>query len=68
LSFAGPLVMATMMVLFAKGSKSNPMPWVVSGVAALICFELGLPPYLILLLSVLAGVVGTLFGLKRNNV
>ncbi len=68
LSFAGPLVMATMMVLFAKGSKSSPLPWVVSGVAALIFFELGLPAYLILLLSVLAGVVGTLLGAKRRNV
>ena len=56
LSFAGPLVMATMMVLFAKGSKSEPTPWIVSGIAALILVEVGTPNYLILILSVLAGV------------
>lgn len=57
LGFAGPLVMATMMMLFAKGSKSEPTPWIVSGVAALILVEVGTPNYLILLLSVFAGVV-----------
>ena len=56
LDFAGPLVMATMMMLFAKGSKSEPTPWVVSGVAALVLFEAGTPDYLILMLSVATGV------------
>ncbi|MCP4432265.1 MAG: hypothetical protein GY806_14915 [Gammaproteobacteria bacterium] len=57
LDFAGPLVMATMMMLFAKGSKSDPTPWIVSGVAALLLFETGTPNYLILILSVVIGVV-----------
>jgi predicted branched-subunit amino acid permease len=56
-SFAGPLVMATMMMLFFKGSKSPPTPWIVSGVAALGLFELGTPDFLILLVSVLAGML-----------
>ena len=57
LDFAGPLVIATMMILFAKGSKTKPLPWVVSGVVALIAFELGAPAYLTLLISVSAGVM-----------
>ena len=56
LDFAGPLVMATMMMLFAKGSKSDPTPWVVSGAAALVLFEVGTADYLILILSVATGV------------
>ncbi len=60
LDFAGPLVMATMMVLFAKGSKSSPVPWVVSGIVALVLFEIGTANYLILVLSVLAGVVAAI--------
>ncbi len=60
LDFAGPLVMATMMVLFAKGSKSDPTPWIVSGIAALILFEAGTPNYLILILSVLIGVIAAI--------
>ncbi len=60
LGFAGPLVMATMMVLFARGSKSSPVPWVASGLAALVLFELGVENYLILVLSVAIGVVAAL--------
>ena len=60
LDFAGPLVMATMMMLFAKGSKSDPTPWVVSGVAALVLFEAGTPDYLILILSVATGVAAAI--------
>ncbi len=60
LDFAGPLVMATMMMLFAKGSKSDPTPWIVSGVAALILFETGTPNYLILILSVVIGVMAAI--------
>jgi predicted branched-subunit amino acid permease len=56
LDFAGPLVMATMMMLFVKGSKSDPTSWVVSGLAALALFEVGTPAYLILILSVAMGV------------
>ena len=60
LDFAGPLVMATMMVLFAKGSKSSPTPWIVSGLAALILFEIGTPNYLILIFSVVIGVIAAI--------
>lgn len=60
LDFAGPLVMATMMILFAKGSKADPTPWIVSGVAALILFEVGTPNYLILMLSVVIGVIAAI--------
>ena len=57
IGFAGPLVMATMMMLFFQGSKSKPAPWIVSGVIALVLFEFGAPSYLVLLGSVLAGMV-----------
>lgn len=57
LNFAGPLVMATMMILFAKGSNAKPMPWVVSGITALFLFEIGSADYLILIISVMAGVI-----------
>ena len=60
LDFAGPLVMATMMILFAKGSKADPTPWIASGVAALILFEVGAPNYLILILSVVIGVIAAI--------
>jgi len=60
LDFAGPLVMATMMILFAKGSKADPTPWIVSGVAALFLFEVGTPNYLILILSVIIGVIAAI--------
>jgi predicted branched-subunit amino acid permease len=57
IDFAGPLVIATMMMLFIKGSKTRSTPWMVSGMAALILFELGAENYLILLVSVAAGVI-----------
>jgi len=66
-SFAGPLVMATMMMLFAKGSKSSPVPWVISGVTSLFLFELGAANYLILLVSVTSGVIATIFQTQRIN-
>jgi len=62
LNFAGPLVMATMMILFAKGSNARAMPWLVSGLTALILFEAGISDYLILLLSVTTGVIAALIG------
>ncbi len=65
--FAGPLVMATMMMLFVKGSKSSPMPWVVSGIAALILFEVGAANYLILILSVVIGVVAAIIREKSRH-
>lgn len=67
ISFAGPLVMATMMVLFAKGSKSSPLPWVVSGVSALLLFELGAANYVILLVSVAVGVIAAIVKLRWSR-
>jgi predicted branched-subunit amino acid permease len=57
IDFAGPLVIATMMMLFYKGSKSKPAPWILSGVVALILFEIGAANYLILLGSVVSGMM-----------
>ena len=65
IDFAGPLVIATMMMLFFKGSKSPPTPWIVSGVVALILFEVGAASYLILLGSVLAGMVVAILQAQR---
>jgi len=56
IDFAGPLVIATMMMLFIKGSKTRSTPWIVSSITALILFELETENYLVLLLSVTAGV------------
>ena len=56
IDFAGPLVIATMMMLFIKGSKTRSTPWIVSSITALILFELETVNYLVLLLSVAAGV------------
>ncbi|MFT5219280.1 MAG: putative branched-subunit amino acid permease [Planctomycetota bacterium] len=67
ISFAGPLVMATMMVLFAKGSKSSPLPWVVSGASALLLFELGAANYVILLVSVVIGVIAAIAKLRWSH-
>lgn len=64
--FAGPLVMATMMMLFFKGSKSRPTPWIVSGIGALALYEAGAPDYLILLGSVLAGMVTAILLERRH--
>ena len=57
ISFAGPLVIATMMMLFFQGSKSKPTPWIVSGIVALLLFEIGAANYLILLGSVIVGMI-----------
>jgi predicted branched-subunit amino acid permease len=67
IDYAGPLVMATMMMLFIKGSKTRSTPWIVSGIVALILFELNSANYLILLLSVSAGVVAAVFQERRQN-
>ena len=64
--FAGPLVMATMMMLFFKGSKSRPTPWIVSAIVALILFELGSTDYLILLGSVLSGMMVAIVQVRRD--
>ena len=57
IDFAGPLVIATMMMLFIKGSKTRSTPWIVSGIVALILFELEAANYLVLLVSVAVGVM-----------
>ncbi len=67
IDFAGPLVIATMMMLFFKGSRSKPAPWIVSGVIALLLFEIGAPNYLILLGSVLAGMVTAILQTRRDG-
>ncbi|MCZ6487602.1 MAG: hypothetical protein O6703_05430, partial [Gammaproteobacteria bacterium] len=51
------LVIATIMMLFIKGSKTRATPGVVSGIVALVLFELEAANYLVLLLSVAAGVM-----------
>lgn len=63
--FAGPLVIATMMMLFFKGAKTPPTPWIVSGIVALLMFELGSPNYLILLGSVMAGMATAIWQVRR---
>ncbi len=65
IDFAGPLVIATMMMLFFKASKSPPIPWIVSGIVALILFEIGTANYLILLGSVLAGMLTAIAQVRR---
>ena len=67
IDFAGPLVIATMMMLFARGSKSKPLPWIVSGGIALILFEVGAANYLILLGSVVTGMMVAIWQ-SRNEV
>ena len=65
INFAGPLVIATMMMLFIKGSKTKSTPWIVSGVVALILFELEAANYLVLLVSVTAGVIASIIQERR---
>jgi len=67
IDFAGPLVIATMMMLFARGSQSKPAPWIVSGVSALLLFEAGAANYLILLGSVLAGMTVAILQARRGE-
>ena len=57
IDFAGPLVIATMMMLFIKGSKTRSTPWIISGIVALLLTELEAANYLILLVSVATGVI-----------
>lgn len=65
INFAGPLVIATMMMLFIKGSKTKSTPWIVSGAVALILFELEAANYLVLLVSVTAGVIASIIQERR---
>jgi len=68
LNFAGPMVMATMMILFVKGSGANALPWITSGVASLLLYELGFPNYLILFGSVSMGIVIAIVHERRKYV
>ena len=67
LDFAGPLVMATMMVLFAKGSRGPSLPWIISGLVSLAAFEIEMPSYAILPVAVTAGVVVVLINGKSGD-
>ena len=64
--FAGPLVLATMMMLFFKGNRSTPAPWILSAIVALLLFEFGLPDYAVLLGAVLAGLVVAIVQARRT--
>ncbi len=65
-SFAGPLVLATMMMLFFKSSKTPPTPWILSGVSALVLVEIGSPAYAVLLGSVLIGLAAAIWQTRRR--
>ncbi len=67
-SFAGPLVMTTMMILFIKGAQPRVAPWAASGLAALLFSEIGAGSFGVLLLSVLVGVVVVLWQGRRRHV
>ena len=67
IDFAGPLVIATMMMLFARGSKSKPLPWIVSGGVALILFEAGAANYLILLGSIVTGMIVAIWQARKEQ-
>jgi predicted branched-subunit amino acid permease len=67
IDFAGPLVMATMMMLFIKGAPTRSTPWIVSSIVALILFELETVNYLVLLLSVAAGVIAAVIQERRQH-
>jgi len=66
--FAGPLVLATMMMLFFKSSKTPPTPWLLSGAVALVLVELGSPGYAVLLGSVLVGLIAAIWQARRAGV
>jgi len=67
IDFAGPLVIATMMMLFFKSSKSPPIAWIVSGIVALVLFEIGSTGYVILLGSVLVGMITAILQIRRSH-
>jgi predicted branched-subunit amino acid permease len=65
--FAGPLVLATMMMLFFKSAKTPPTPWLLSGAVALVLVEIGSPDYAVLLGSVLIGLVAAIWQARRTH-
>jgi predicted branched-subunit amino acid permease len=60
LRFAGPMVMATMLMLFARGNARQLPSWILAGVVAITLVESGSPAWLVLPLAVLSGAVFTL--------
>ena len=66
LRFAGPLVMATMLMLFARGNSRQLPSWVLAGGVAIALVEIGTQAWLILPLSVLAGALLTLLREKSD--
>jgi|GEM_PF-851862 len=67
LSFAGPLVMVTMMMLFIKSGRGQVSCWAVSGLVALVMALLDFQPYIILPIAVVAGVVLVLIQYEPRN-
>ena len=65
--FAGPLVLATMMMLFFKSAKTPPTPWLLSGAVALVLVEIGSPDYAVLLGSVSIGLVAAIWQARRGH-
>lgn len=67
LKFAGSLVLATMMILFIRGSNADAKPWVVSGIASLLFFEIGVPIHLILPTAISVGVISAVALGRASN-
>ena len=61
LAFAGPLVMATMMMLMVRGTFRQLPSWLLSGLVAILLLESGAPDWSILLVSVFVGALVTWF-------
>ncbi len=66
ISFAGPLVIVTMMMLFFKGTKRPTTPWIVSGAIALLLVEIGVSDFPLLVGSVLAGIAVAVVQVRRE--
>ncbi len=67
LAFAGPLVMACMMMLFVKSGRGHLSGWVASGLSALLMTMAGLEPYLILPVAVTVGIIPILIRFEANH-
>jgi len=67
LSFAGPLVMTTMMMLFIKSGRGQVSCWAVSGLVAFAMALWGFQPYIILPTAVAAGVILVLIQFEMRN-
>ncbi len=65
--FAGPLVLATMMMLFFTNAKARRAPWIVSGLVALGRVELGVADFGILAGAVFAGLLVAIAQARRAD-